>query len=74
MKDLLISYETETGLKLNQGFDAIMDFLDLIESGKDDTLTLKCKNVYAQFFENPLNYKRFDTIGDLYLHCKLIVS
>lgn len=74
MKDLLMSYEAETGLHVNQGFNTIMDFLDLIESGKDDVLTLNCKNVHAQFFENPLNDKYFDTMEELYLHCKSIVK
>ena len=75
MKDLKISYDNENGQKIHAEYDTIMDFIDTIDSEDDiDIPMLDYGNVEATFFENPLIYKQFDTIEDLYNHCQEIIK
>ncbi len=72
MSDLKISYDNGNGERVTEAFSTIMDFTDFVESGSPD-ISMKGSNVEADFFENPLHHKHFDTIGDLYAHCKEIM-
>ena len=74
MKDLKISYDNENGQRINMEYDTIMDFVDVIDSDNIDIPMLDYVNVEADFFENPLLHKHFDTIEDLYNHCKSILQ
>lgn len=74
MKDLKITYNREQNVKVVKEYDTIMDFLDEVDAYKDKSKILNCFNVGATFFENDLNYKFFDTIQELYDHCKMIIS
>ena len=74
MKDLKISYDNENGQRINMEYDTIMDFVDAIDSDNIDIPMLDYVNVEADFFENPLFHKHFDTIEDLYNHCKSILQ
>lgn len=73
MKDLRIRYEIEDDLE-DAEYDTIMDFTDKVESGEIDSVMLGRKKVVAEFFENPLLHKHFDTVADLYEHCKAILK
>lgn len=74
MKDLKISYDNENGQRINMEYDTIMDFVDAIDSDNIDIPMLDYENVEADFFENPLLHKHFETIEDLYNHCKSILQ
>lgn len=74
MKDLKISYDNENGQRINMEYDTIMDFVDSIDSDNIDIPMLDYVNVEADFFENPLLHKHFETIEDLYNHCKSILQ
>jgi hypothetical protein len=74
MKDLKIRYENENGDKINAEYDTIMDFTDAIGSDEIDIPMLDYTNVEADFFENPLLHKSFNTIAELYEHCKAILK
>lgn len=74
MKDLKISYDNENGKRINAEYDTIMDFTNTMESDEVDIPMMDYENVEADFFENPLHHKHFDTIEDLYNHCKMIVK
>lgn len=75
MKDLKISYDNENGQRIYAEYNTIIDFIDTIDSEDDiDIPMLDYGNVEAIFFENPLIYKQFDTIEDLYNHCQEIIK
>ena len=75
MKDLRISYDNENGQRIKTEYDTLMDFIDTIDSEDNiDIPMLDYKNVEADFFENPLLHKHFDTIEDLYTHCTEITK
>lgn len=74
MKDLRISYDNENGQRINTEYDTIMDFTDTVESDNVDVHMMDYENVEADFFENPLYHKHFDTIADLYNHCVSIMK
>lgn len=74
MKDLRISYNNENGQRINAEYDTIIDFTNAMESDNVDIPMMDYENVDADFFENPLNHKHFDTIGDLYKHCLEIMK
>lgn len=74
MKDLKISYDNENGQRINMEYDTIMDFVDAIDSDNIDIPMLDYENVEADFFENPLLHKHFETIEDLYNHCQSILQ
>lgn len=69
MKDLRISYDNENGMRIHADYDTIMDFIDIMDSDEIDIPMLDYGNVEADFFENPLQHKYFNTIEDLYNHC-----
>lgn len=73
MQDLMFNYSTENGERETKEYSTIMDFLDDVESGAMDDV-LECDDVNAEFFENELNTKHFDTVNDLYTHCCKIVG
>lgn len=74
MKDLRISYDNENGQRINAEYNTIMDFIDVMDSGEIDIPMLDYQNVEADFFENPLLHKHFDTIEELYNHCTEIIK
>lgn len=74
MFDLMIGYDNENRERVTKGYDTIMDFIDEMESDNIDIPMMDYENVNAEFFENPLQIKHFDTIGDLYSHCKEIIK
>ena len=75
MKDLKISYDNGNGQRIYAEYNTIIDFIDTIDSEDDiDIPMLDYGNVEAIFFENPLIYKQFDTIEDLYNHCQEIIK
>lgn len=70
MKDLRISYDNENGQRIKAEYDTIMDFIDTIDSEDNiDIPMLDYENVEANFFENPLLHKHFNTVEELYKHC-----
>lgn len=74
MKDLIFSYDNENGERINKVYDRIFDFTDAMELNEKDIPMMDCKNVEADFFENPLYHKHFDNLDDLYNHCKAIMK
>ena len=74
MKDLRISYDNENGQRINAEYDTIMDFTSAMESNSVDIPMMDYENVEADFFENPLHHKHFNTIADLYNHCVAIMK
>ena len=74
MKDLRISYDNENGQRINAEYNTIMDFIDVMDSDEIDIPMLDYQNVEADFFENPLLHKHFNTIEDLYNHCVKITK
>lgn len=73
MQDLMFNYSTENGERETKEYSTIMDFLGDVESGAMNDV-LECDDVNAEFFENELNTKHFDTVNDLYTHCCKIVG
>lgn len=73
MKDLKITYNREKNVVVEREYETIMDFLDEVDAYENSEKILNCTNVGATFFENPANYKYFDTVGELYNHCKMII-
>ena len=69
MKDLQISYTTQNGKCIHKSYDTIMDFTDSMELDSIDEDMLNSHNIHADFFENPLLSKHFDTMRELYNHC-----
>jgi hypothetical protein len=74
MKDLKIRYKNENGDTISAEYETIMDFTDAIESDDIDIPMLDYTDVEANFFENPLMHKHFNTIAELYEHCKAILK
>lgn len=74
MKDLMIRYENKNGDRAYAEYDTIMDFTDAVESDNIDIPMPDYENIAADFFENPLLHKRFNTIAELYKHCKAILK
>ena len=72
MIDLKVVYENENGEQVEREYDTIMDFIDEMESDEIDIPMLDYGNVTATFFENKLNVKHCETIGELLEHCKNI--
>lgn len=70
MKDLKISYDNENGQRIKTEYDTLMDFINTIDTEDNiDIPMLDYENVEADFFENPLLHKHFNTIEELYKHC-----
>ena len=65
MKDLRILYSDSSGNRILKEYDLVTDFTDSFESGEIST----GYDVCAEFFENPLNHKKVDTLKELYEHC-----
>lgn len=74
MKDLKIRYKNDNGDTISAEYNTIMDFTDAIESDDIDLPMQDYMNVEADFFENPLMHKNFNTIAELYEHCKAILK
>lgn len=73
MKDLVFKYN-QNGVRLTKEYETIMQFVDEIEDDEFDILMSAYCNVEAVFFENNLTKKYFNTIGELYRHCKDIIK
>ena len=71
MKDLRIIYTNTKSKRVVQEFDTLMDFIIAFEF---DDIILKGTKVFAEFFENSLNQKHFDTMQELYNHCVKITT
>lgn len=74
MKDLMFSYDNENGERINKVYDHIFDFTNAVEQNDIDVPPMGSQNVDAYFFENPLRHNHFDTVQDLYYHCKIIMT
>ena len=74
MKDLKFSYTDKNGKTIQKDYDTIMDFTDSVVDGMLDEEFDKPTNGEATFFENPLNTKKFNTLSELYTHCKQIMK
>lgn len=74
MKDLKINYLTDDNKRVCMEYNTIMDFIDSIESDDIDIPMLDYTDVNAMFFEQELRKEKFDTIDDLYKHCKNILK
>ena len=74
MKDLMISYDDKNGERINKVYDRVFDFTDALDLKYPGAPSMDCQNVVADFFENPLSRKHFNTIEELYYHCKLIMK
>ena len=68
-KDLRVSYVDENSQQQLREYDTIMDFLDEMESDR-----FSASNIVADFFQNPLMQKKFDSLDELYQHCSEIVK
>lgn len=73
-QDLMFSYEDENGEKKHKVYALIYDFTDDIEEQAETAPSLSGKDVDAYFFENPMTKKHFETVEDLYYHCKMIMK
>ena len=71
MNDLVVTYRGGSSVTTRK-FKTIMDFMDKVESGKNDIPTRM--ELQAQFFENPFNTKTFTGVGELYRHCREITK
>lgn len=65
MKDLRILYSDNSGKRIVKEYDLITDFTDSFESGEISI----GHDVFAEFFENPLNHKELKNMVELYKHC-----
>lgn len=74
MKDLVIKYDNENGERIKREYDYVFDFTNEIESNNIDIPMMDYENVEADFFENPLLHRDFNTIEELYIHCKNILK
>lgn len=75
MKDLRISYDNENRQRIKVEYNTLMDFINIIDSEDNiDIPMLDYENVEADFFENPLLHKHFNTIEELYNHCVKITK
>lgn len=72
--DLRFDYKNENDDRIYVECNTIMDFIDTMESDEVDIPMLDYKDVHAKFFDNELNKKEFDTVGELLEHCKQIVK
>ena len=70
MKDLRIIYSDNAGRRIVKEYDLIMDFTNLFEEGNMPV----GHDIFAEFFENPLNHKKADTMKELYEHCISILK
>ena len=59
MKDLRVSYTKYDGERANVEYSTIMDFMDEVEENMDNPI-MECKDVEADFFENPLRHQHFN--------------
>ena len=71
MKDLKISY-IQDGKEQNKEFDTLMDFMVHYELSDDKKQMTTATNITAVFFEKKILIKRFNTIHELYEHCRAI--
>ena len=72
MKDLKVSYTKQDGERTNVEYSTIMQFMDEMEEDVSNPI-MECKDVEADFFENPLHHQHFNSVKDLYNHCQRIV-
>ena len=74
MKDLRFSCDNKNGERVCKEYDRIFDFTDAVEKKDADVPPMSAQNVDAYFFENPLRHNHFNTVEDLYYHCKMIMQ
>lgn len=74
MFDLAFSYDNENGNRITMKYVFIFDFIEDMESDRVDIPMMDYQNVEADFFENPLQHKHFNSIADLYKHCNTIMD
>lgn len=72
--DLRIDYTNTSGNIVHTEYETVIDFIDTMESDEIDIPMLDDTDVHAEFFNNKLNVKDFDTISDLLEHCKEIIK
>lgn len=72
--DLRFNYLTKNGNRAYIKCNTIMDFIDEMEYSDYGIPSIDSKDVHAKFFDNKLNTKEFNTVGELLEHCKRIVK
>ena len=73
MKDLKMTYKNTEGRQIKAEYNTIMDFIDQMESDDIDIPMMDDTEVNAIFWENRLHEHNFNTIEELYNHCKNII-
>lgn len=71
MIDLRIIFTNQRGKRVVEEFNTLMDFIIAFEF---NNVILNGNKVFAEFFENPLRQKHFNTMQDLYNHCVKITT
>ena len=72
-RDLIFNYSDGGNEKVHRVYLHIFDFTDEIEAKSENAPPLNGFDVNACFFGNPLTAQHFETIEDLYNHCKCIM-
>lgn len=79
--DLNITYKDKNGKDKAINAHTIMEFIDAMESkmlfnfnGSTGDGREEYSSIHAEFFNNKLNVKDFDTMNELLEHCKSIVK
>lgn len=74
MRDLIFTYKNRNNEVVEKIYLNIFDFTDEVENNNPNAPQLTETNVNAIFFENNMTAKHFETIEDLYQHCKRIMQ
>lgn len=72
MKDLTLSFKDNKETYFSVSFDTIMDFTEAYEEKRYSNP--EYQNIEADFFQNPLLHKTFNSMSDLYNHCQAILK
>lgn len=74
MKDLKYTCVGPKETYISASYDTIMDFTDAYENPNLKLSSADYRNIEADFFENPLLHKHFESITALYNYCKTILK
>ncbi len=72
--DLVFTYNTPEGKRQCRKYPCIYNFTDAYQWHQGGHPLEKVTNIDACFFENPLSIKHFESIMELYEHCKMIMG
>ncbi len=71
MKDLKISF-IQDGKEHNREYDTLMEFMIHYEMSDDKKHAATTGEITAVFFEKKILTKKFNTLHELYEHCRAI--